>query len=87
MEGDLLEASELEFYDGLKQHIDEVLSELNEDDEDNDDEDDEDDDEDDEDDDEDDDDEDDSEESEDDTSFDEKTLYESDDLKIELLLR
>ena len=80
MEGDLLEASELEFYDGLKQHIDEVLSELNEDDEDNDDEDDEDDDEDD-------DDEDDSEESEDDTSFDEKTLYESDDLKIELLLR
>ena len=97
LEEDLLEAPELEFYDDLKQHIDEVLSELNEDDdEDYEYEDDEDDDEDDEyeddeesDDEESDDDADASEETEDyediDTSFDEITLYESVDLKIEFI--
>jgi hypothetical protein len=72
LEEDLLEAPELELYDDLKQHIDEVLSELNEDE--------------DEDEEESDDDADDSEETEDndiDTSFDNITLYESDDLKIE----
>ena len=84
----LLEAPELEFYDDLKQHIDEVLSELNKDDDEDDDDDDEDDDEDDGDDDEEsDDDTDVSEETEDDedidTSFEKITLYESNDLKIE----